>query len=98
MFLAGISIRRHSLVIISQRLLGLNLSHAEISNANGELTAAVEGWCPRDLSQSPQEDLRYLFVDEVTFDIRLASSVEKVPVLVAVAVTTAGHKLVRLLC
>jgi putative transposase len=89
MFLAGISSR--SLSMISQRLLGRKLSHTEISNANRELTAAVEGWRTRDLSQ---ENLRYLFVDGVNFDMRVAGSVEKVAVLVAVAVTAAGHKLV----
>lgn len=89
MFLAGISSR--SLSMMSQRLLGRKLSHTEISNANRELTAAVEGWRTRDLSQ---ENLRYLFVDGVNFDMRVAGSVEKVAVLVAVAVTAAGHKLV----
>jgi putative transposase len=89
MFLAGISSR--SLSMISQRLLGRKLSHTEISNANQELTAAVERWRTRDLSR---ENLRYLFVDGVNFDMRVAGSVEKVPVLVAVAVTAAGHKLV----
>ena len=77
--------------MISQRLLGRKLSHTEISNANRELTAAVEGWRTRDLSQ---ENLRYLFVDGVNFDMRVAGSVEKVPVLVAVAVTAQGQKLV----
>lgn len=89
MFLAGISSR--SLSMISQRLLGRKLSHTEISNANRELTAAVERWRTRDLSR---ENLRYLFVDGVNFDMRVAGSVEKVPVLVAVAVTAEGHKLV----
>jgi len=89
MFLAGISSR--SLSMISQRLLGRKLSHTEISNANRELTSAVERWRTRNLSQ---ENLRYLFIDGVNFDMRVAGSVEKVPVLVAVAVTAEGHKLV----
>lgn len=89
MFLAGISSR--SLSMISQRLLGRKLSHTEISNANRELTGAVERWRTRNLSQ---ENLRYLFVDGVNFDMRVAGSVGKVPVLVAVAVTAEGHKLV----
>jgi putative transposase len=89
MFLGGISSR--SLSMLSQRLIGRKLSHTEISNANRELTAAVEEWRTRDLSQ---ENLRYLFVDGVNFDMRVAGSVEKVPVLVAVGVTAEGHKLV----
>jgi putative transposase len=87
MFLTGISSR--SLSLISQRLLGRKLSHTEISNANRELTAAVDRWRTRDLSQ---ENLRYLFVDGVNFDMRVAGSVEKVSVLAAVAVTAEGHK------
>ena len=89
MFLAGISSR--SLSLISQRLLGRKLSHTEISQATRELTAAVERWRTRDLSQ---ENLRYLFVDGVNFDMRVAGRVDKVPVLVAVGVTAAGQKLV----
>jgi putative transposase len=89
LFLAGISSR--SLAMISLRLLGRKLSHTEISNANRELTAAVERWRTRNLSQ---ENLRYLFVDGVNFDMRVADSVEKVAVLVAVGVTAEGYKLV----
>jgi putative transposase len=89
LFLAGISSR--SLSLISQRLLGRKLSHTEISQATRELTAAVERWRTRDLTQ---ENLRYLLVDGVNFDMRVAGRVDKVPVLVAVGVTAAGHKLV----
>jgi putative transposase len=89
LFLAGLSTR--SLAMISRHLVGRKLSHTEISNANKTLNEAVEKWRNRDLSR---EQIQYLFVDGVNFDMRLAGSVEKVPVLVAVGVTHQGHKLV----
>jgi putative transposase len=89
MFLAGLSTR--TLSLISVRLLGRGLSHTEISQAHRELTAAVERWRIRDLSQEP---IRYLFIDGVNFDMRVAGSVEKVSVLVVIAVTEQGRRLV----
>lgn len=89
LYLAGLSSR--SLAMISRRLLGRKLSHAEVSNANKGLNKAVEKWRTRDLSQ---EQIQYLFVDGVNFDMRLAGSVEKVPVLVAVGVNDQGIKMV----
>lgn len=89
MFLAGLSTR--SLSLISCRLLGRSLSHTEISQANAALTAAVERWRTRDLSQ---EQIQYLFVDGVNFDMRVNGSVDKVPVLVVIGVTVQGYKLV----
>jgi putative transposase len=89
MFLAGLSTR--TLSMLSRRLLGRSLSHTEISQANAELTDAVERWRTRDLSQ---EQIQYLFVDGVNFDMRLHGSVGKVPVLVVIGVTVQGQKLV----
>lgn len=89
MFLAGLSTR--SLSLISWRLLGRSLSHTEISQANTALTAAVENWRTRDLSQ---EQIQYLFVDGVNFDMRVDGSVDKVPVLVVIGVTVQGYKMV----
>ena len=89
MFLAGISTR--SLSMISKHLIGRRISHAEISNANRELTAAFEKWRARDLSG---EGIKYLFVDGVNFDMRISGSIEKVSVLVVIGVTKSGHKMV----
>ena len=89
MFLTGISTR--SLSMISQRLIGRKISHTEISSANTDLTEAVEKWRMRDLSQ---ESIKYMFVDGVNFRMRIYGSIELVPVLVAIGVTEAGHKLV----
>ncbi len=89
MYLAGLSTR--SLSLLSCRLVGRGLSHTEISKAHGELTAAVEKWRTRDLSR---EQIRYLFIDGVNFDMRVAGSVEKVSVLVVLAVNDQGQRMV----
>jgi putative transposase len=89
MFLAGLSTR--TLSMLSRRLIGRSLSHTEISLANVELTGAVERWRSRDLSQ---EQIQYLFVDGVNFDMRVGGSVGKVPVLVVIGVNVQGYKLV----
>jgi putative transposase len=77
--------------MISLRLLGRKISHAEVSAANGELAGAVEKWRRRDLSE---EVIKYLFVDGVNFRMRIQKQVEIVPVLGAIGVTERGHKLV----
>jgi len=51
----------------------------------------VEEWRNRDLSQ---ESIKYLFVDGTLFSMRVNGTVENVPVLVAIGVTEAGHRLV----
>jgi putative transposase len=89
LFLTGISTR--SLSMISHRLIGRSISHAEVSSANADLTEAVEKWRTRDLSH---ESITYLFVDGVSFPMRIDGSIERVPVLVAIGVTKTGHKLV----
>lgn len=89
MFLTGISTR--SLSMMSKRLLGHKISPAEVSNANKELVEAVERWRMRDLSQ---EAVKYMFVDGVNFNMRLADSIELVPVLAAIGVVETGQRLV----
>jgi len=89
MFLTGVSTR--TLSMISTRLIGRKISPTEVSNANKELIDAVEKWRTRDLSG---EKIKYIFLDGVNFDMRIAGSIEKVPVLVAIGVTETGQKLV----
>jgi putative transposase len=89
MFLTGVSTR--SLSMMSERLLGRHISPTEISSANVELSEAVEKWRRRDLSG---ESIKYIFVDGVNFRMRIAKSIDIVPVLVAIGVTERGHKLV----
>jgi len=89
MYLTGISTR--SLSLLSQRLIGRKLSHGEISNTHKDLEKSVEKWRNRDLST---EEIKYMFVDGVNFDMRISGSVEKTPVLAAIGVTKKGHKTV----
>lgn len=89
MFLSGVSTR--TLAIMSNRLIGRKISHTEISLANNELIDSVERWRNRDLSQ---EQMKYLFVDGVNFDMRVGDSIEKTPVLVAIGITETGQRLV----
>ena len=89
MFLAGVSTR--TLSMMSERLIGRRLSAGEISNVSKELTAAVEAWRERDLSTEP---IKYLYIDGTNFSMRIDRSVEKVPVLVVIGVTTEGYRTV----
>ncbi len=87
MFLAGVSTR--TLSLISERLIGRKISAGEISKVSSQLKEAVETWRERDLSQEP---IKYMFVDGTNFSMRVGKSVEKVPVLVAIGVTTEGRR------
>ena len=92
MYLTGISTR--SLALLSKRLIGRALSHAEVSNATTDLKQAVETWRTRDLSK---ERIKYLFLDGVNFRMRIASAIRLTPVLVIIGVREDGSKLVLLL-
>jgi len=89
MFLAGVSTR--TLSLMSERLIGRSLSPTEVSEAGKELSRAVEQWRERDLSG---ETYKYIFVDGTLFSMRVDGSIDKVPVLVAIGVTEAGHRTV----
>jgi putative transposase len=89
MFLSGVSTR--TLSLISERLIGRKISAAEVSKVSNQLTEAVETWRERDLSKEP---IKYLFVDGTNFSMRVERSIEKVPVLVVIGVTTEGRRTV----
>lgn len=89
MFLTGVSTR--TLSMMSNRLIGRKISPSEISKASKELTEAVEQWRERDLSG---ESFKYLFIDGTTFPMRIAGTIERVPILVVIGVTETGIKLV----
>jgi transposase-like protein len=89
LYLTGVSTR--TLSILSRRLIGRSLSPAEISSSTTELKQAVERWRNRDLSR---ERIKYVFLDGVNFRMRIAGSIERVPVLVAIGVREDGTKLV----
>ena len=89
MFLTGISTR--TLSMISSQLIGRRISHSQVSLVSRELMDAVEQWRERDLSA---EKIKYLFVDGVCFKMRVAKSVENVPVLVTIGVNEFGQRMV----
>ena len=89
MFLSGISTR--TLSMMSERLIGRKVSAQEVSKSSKDLKEAVEQWRERDLSQEP---IKYIFVDGVIFPMRVDGSIEQVPVLVAIGVTTEGRRVV----
>jgi putative transposase len=89
MFLGGVSTR--TLALISQKLIGRRLSANEVSRASRQLSRAVEAWRLRDLSA---EAIQYMFVDGTLFSMRIAGSIDKEPVLVAIGVTETGHRTV----
>ncbi len=79
MYLSGVSTR--TLSMMSFRLIGRKISHTEVSKASKEIVGAVEKWRMLDLSK---EAIKYIYVDDVNFSIRLENSIETVPVLVLV--------------
>jgi transposase-like protein len=89
MYLSGISTR--TLSLLSKRLIGRSISHEEVSEANRELTEAVERWRNRNLSE---EKIKYLYIDGVNFKMRTGRTIENVPVLVAIGVTEEGIKII----
>ena len=89
LFLSGMSTR--SIGMISERLLGHPVSAGTVSNLNELLQDRVLAWRSRDLSGVEAE---YMYVDGVNFECRMGDSVEKYPVLVAVAMFPDGTKTV----
>jgi putative transposase len=87
MFLGGISTR--TLAMISHRLIGRKISSGEVSRCSQELVQAIENWRNRNLSQVR---FKYLFCDGVYFEMRVARSIEKAPVLVVIGVAEDGQK------
>ena len=70
--------------MISTRLIGRKISPTEVSTANKRLIDVVEKWTNRNLSE---ETIKDVFLDGVTFDMRIDGSIKKVPVLVAIGGT-----------
>lgn len=89
MFLSGVSTR--TLSLISEKLIGRRICATEVSKAGKQLAEAVEAWRGRDLSAEP---IKYMYVDGTLFSMRIAESIEKVPVLVVIGVTETGHRTV----
>lgn len=73
----------------SERLISRKLSAGEVSKASKELIQSIEAWRERDLSQ---ESIKYMFVAEVVFSMRIDFSIEKVAVLIAIGFTEQGNR------
>lgn len=86
LYLMGTSTR--SLSLISKRLLGDKISHAQVSECASALTRSVEKWRIRPIT----EEIKYLYLDGTNFKMRVSGSIELVPVLVIIGVTKSGHK------
>ena len=89
MYLTGISTR--TLSLLSKRPNGTFISLPKISNANKEFTESVEKWRTRDLSHGRT---KYMYVDGVTFRMRLSGTAEKGPCSRRDGLTIEGIKLV----
>jgi putative transposase len=89
MFLSGISTRGISL--ISENLIGRKISAGEVSRVNQELLTGIEAWRTRALNEFK---VKYLIVDGVFFPMRIEKSIEKIPMLVAIGVTEANHRVI----
>lgn len=86
LYLMGTSTR--SLSLISKRLLGDKISHAQVSECSAALCESVEKWRIRPI----EEEIKYLYLDGTNFKMRVHGSVELVPILVVIGVTKSGHK------
>jgi len=92
MYLTGISTR--TLSLLSKRLIGRSISHEEVSNATTDLKKSVEKWRCRSLSH---ERIKYLFIDGVNFHMRIAGSIEVIPILVIIGVREDNTRTVLLI-
>lgn len=86
LYLMGTSTR--SLALISNRLLGDKISHAQVSECASALCESVEKWRTRPID----DEIKYLYLDGTNFKMRIDGSIELITVLVAIGVTKSGHK------
>ncbi len=87
MFLSGVSTRTPAM--ISHRLIGHKISSGEVSRCSRELVQVIESRWKRNLSLMR---FKYLFCDGVYFEMRVARTIERVPVLVVIGVAENGQK------
>jgi len=86
LYLLGQSTR--SLALISERLLGTQISASKVSECSGRLMESVEKWRSRPLT----ETFKYLYLDGTYFSMRIDKKVVKVCVLVVIGVDEFGIK------
>ena len=87
MFLSGMSTR--SIELISPQIFGRKISHGEVSQINNELLTGLETWRTRDLSALK---IKYMYIDGVNFHMRQGHSIDIIPMLVVIGVTTDNQK------
>lgn len=86
LYLMGQSTR--SLSLISERLLGTQISASKVSECSGRLIESVEKWRSRPLT----EIFKYLYLDGTNFSMRVDKKIVKVCVLVVIGVDEKGIK------
>jgi putative transposase len=86
LYLLGQSTR--SLALISERLLGTQISASKVSECSGRLIESVEKWRSRPLT----ETFKYLYLDGTNFSMRIDKKIVKVCVLVVIGVDENGIK------
>jgi transposase-like protein len=84
--LAGLSTR--TLSHVSKRVLGLQVSPQEVSNALATIVPAAKAFLERDLSG---RRFKYLWIDGTNFKVR-RTTVEREPTLVVIGVDESDHK------
>jgi putative transposase len=86
LYLMGQSTR--SLSLISERLLGTQISASKVSECSGRLIESVEKWRSRPLTDT----FKYLYLDGTNFSMRIDKKIVKVCVLVVIGVDEKGIK------
>ncbi len=86
LYLLGQSTR--SLALISERLLGTQISASKVSECSGRLIESVEKWRSRTFT----ETFKYLYLDGTYFSMRIDKKIVKVCVLVVIGVNEFGIK------
>jgi putative transposase len=84
--LAGLSTR--TLALISNRILGIDVSHMTVANSLISMSDGAENWLSRPIT----EKYWALLIDGTYFNIRRRGSVEKEPSLVVLAIDKSNHK------
>lgn len=87
MFLSGMSTR--SIELIAPTIFGRKISHGEVSQINEELLSGLDAWKNRDLSSL---QIKYMYIDGVNFHMRQGHSIDVIPMLVVIGVTTQNQK------
>lgn len=84
--LAGISSR--TMALISQRLLGLDVSNKTVTSSMSVLLPAAEQWLKRDL------EVPYwaLYIDGTNFKVQRRDSTESEPMLVVLGIDSTNHR------